>query len=466
MTVRQSSVLGTDRPVASLDEYIRAGGGRPLALAQRVGGDNVIDEIQASGLRGRGGAGFPTGQKWTTVRSDPCPTKYVVCNAAEGEPGTFKDRWLLRLNPYQVLEGVAIAAVAVGAVRAFVAIKAAYEKEISSVRRALREMHEADMLASVSIEIVTGPDDYLFGEEKAMLEVIEGNDALPRIFPPYQIGVFAKSGSANPTVVNNVETFATVPAILRAGAGWFRSFGTDESPGTMVFTVVGDVRVPGMYELPLGIPFRELIYDVAGGPHEGREIKVVFPGAAHGVLTPERFDTPADFDSLKEVGSGLGSGGFVVYDDSTCIVEALLAFSRFLHTESCGQCPPCKTGTQEFAEILDRVERGGATEDDLKNLESRCKSVTGGQLCYLPTGASLLVKSTLDAFGDEVRAHLGVKCSRRRDLPIPKLVDFDDGSGQFTFDDSYEIEQIDQADRGSSPDGEGVVRAEGVDGGE
>ncbi|CAN5762065.1 NADH-quinone oxidoreductase subunit NuoF [soil metagenome] len=449
MTVRQSSVLGTDRSVSTLDEYVRAGGGRPFAQAQRDGGEKVIDEIKASGLRGRGGAGFPTGEKWATVRDHPCPTKYVVCNAAEGEPGTFKDRWLLRLNPYQVLEGVAIGAVAVGAERAFVAIKAVYEKEISLVQHALEEMREAEMLASVPVEIVIGPDDYLFGEEKAMLEVIEGNDALPRIFPPYQIGVFAGSGSANPTVVNNVETFANVPAILRAGAAWFRSFGTDESPGTMVFTVVGDVRAPGMYELPLGIPFRDLIYDVAGGPNEGREIKAVFPGAAHGILTPDRFDTPADFDSLKKVGSGLGSAGFVVYDDSTCIVEALLVFARFLHTESCGQCSPCKTGTAEFSEILERIERGDARDDDLGALAARCRSVTGGQLCYLPTGASLLVKSALDYFGDELRAHLGVKCTRRRQLPIPKLVDFEDGAGRFVFDDAYEIEQLDPTEQES-----------------
>lgn len=464
MTVRQSSVLGSDRPVGSLDEYLRSGGGRPLAIARRGNPETVIEEIKSSGLRGRGGAGFPTGVKWTTVRNDPCPQKYVVCNAAEGEPGTFKDRWLLRLNPYQVLEGIAIAAYAVGAERAYVGIKGVFQKEIEILEGALKEMDDADMLKPVSIDIVRGPDEYLFGEEKAMIEVIEGNDALPRIFPPYQIGLFAKTGSSNPTVVNNVETFANVPAIMRAGAGWFRSFGTPESPGTMVFTLVGDVRVPGVYELPLGTTLRELIYDIGGGPAEGRTIKAIFPGSSHSVITVDQLDTPLDFDSMKSAGTGLGSGGFVVYDDSTCIVEAALVFSRFLHTESCAQCPPCKTGTQEFSEIFERIERGEGSSEDLKTAKSRCSTVTGGALCYLPTGASLVMKSALESFGDEFEQHLGAKCDKHRDLPLPKLVDFDETSGKFTFDQSYEPDPI--AQRGSHTEGDQEDGTEAEDPGE
>lgn len=442
MTVRHSSILGTDRPVPTLEQYVRTGGGRALSIARRSAPETVIEEIKASGLRGRGGAGFPTGQKWETVRNDPCSTKYVVCNAAEGEPGTFKDRWLLRLNPYQVLEGIAIAAYAVGAERAFVAIKAAFQKETDALERALNEMTEARVLEGVAIEIVTGPDDYLFGEEKAMLEVIEGSEALPRIFPPYRIGLFARTGFSNPTVVNNVETLANVSAIVRAGAAWFRSFGTEDSPGTMVFTLVGDVKVPGVYELPLGTTLRELIDDIGGGPKAGREIKAVFPGASHSIVTRQGLDTPLDFGSMKLAGSGLGSGGFVVYDDSTCIVEAGLAFARFLHTESCGQCPPCKTGTQDFVEIFERIENGTGVESDLDAALTRCSSVTGGQLCYLPTGASLVVKSVIGSFGDEFRSHLGTTCSRHRDLPVPKLLDYEDTSGRFIFDGSYEPEPV------------------------
>ena len=291
-------------------------GGKALVAALGSSPQAVIEEVNRSGLRGRGGAGFPTGVKWETVRSDPCPTKFVVCNAADGEPGTFKDRWLQRHNPYQVLEGIAIAALAVGASRAFIAIKRTFEREIGLLRRAIAEMRGSEMLGLVPIEIVSGPDEYLFGEEKALLEVIEGNDPLPRILPPYQVGLFARQRSTNPTVVNNVETLANVPHIIREGAEWFHSFGTETSPGTMVFTLCGDVLRPGIYELPLGLPLRTLLFDVGGGSPPGRAVKAVFPGASNTILTPDRFDTSLDFDSMRAVGSALGSAGFVVYDES------------------------------------------------------------------------------------------------------------------------------------------------------
>lgn len=437
MSVRQSSVLGTDRPVSNIQEYIEMGGGRPWSIAQGSGPERVIEEIKRSGLRGRGGAGFPTGVKWETVRADPAPTKYFVCNAAEGEPGTFKDRWLLRLSPYQVLEGIVIAAFAIGARKAFIGIKETYDLEISKLRQAMAEMKEADLLGSIPIELVTGPDKYLFGEEKAMLEVIEENEPLPRILPPYRVGLFASSGSVNPTVVNNVETLANIPAIMRAGAGWFRSFGTEDSPGTMVFTLVGDVQVPGMYELPLGTSLRKLIDEIGGGPHPGRKVKAVFPGASHPIISADNLDVPLDFDSMKRAGTGLGSGGFIVYDDSACIVEATLAFSRFLHIESCAQCTPCKTGSQEITESLGRIHQGQGTEDDLDKIRSRCSTVTGGQLCYLPTGESVVVESAINAFEQEFKAHLGQRCPSARDLQVPKLVDFDDKAGAFSYDDSY-----------------------------
>lgn len=443
MTVRKSSVLGTDRPVSSIQEYIEMGGGRPWSIAQGSGPDRIIEEVKRSGLRGRGGAGFPTGIKWENVRSDPSTTKYFVCNAAEGEPGTFKDRWLLRLNPYQVLEGIVIAAYALGAEKAVIAIKESYETETANIHRAMAEMLDAQILGTIPIEVATGPDEYLFGEEKAMLEVIEGNEPLPRIFPPYRVGLFAKSRSNNPTAVNNVETVANIPAIMRAGAGWFRSFGTETSPGTMVFTLVGDVEVPGMYELPLGTSLRKLVEDVGGGAPSGRSIKAIFPGASHPVIPETGLDVALDFDSMKEAGTGLGSGGFVVYDDSTCIVEATLAFSRFLHIESCGQCTPCKTGSQEITEALQRIQDGEGTAADLAEMRSRCSSVTGGQLCYLPSGESLIVESALGAFEDEFRAHLGQRCPSPRGLQVPKLVDFDDKLGVFSLDEGYRAKRPD-----------------------
>ena len=280
------SFLLSGEPVATIEDYLEADGGAGLAEAKKRPPEEVVEEIRRSGLRGRGGAGFPTGIKWRTVRYDPCPTRYVVCNAAEGEPGTFKDRWLLRMNPYQVLEGLAIAGKAVGAAAAFIGVKSSFEPEITRLQKAMDDMASRDMLGAIPFELVGGPDEYLFGEEKALLEVIEGNPPLPRIVPPFMEGLFREPGSPNPTVVNNVETLANVPHILRNGAAWFGSIGTDTSPGTMVFTLSGDIVRPGLYELPLGHSLRDLVETIGGGPPDGRTMKVIVPGASstRGVL--------------------------------------------------------------------------------------------------------------------------------------------------------------------------------------
>jgi NADH:ubiquinone oxidoreductase subunit F (NADH-binding) len=266
-------------PVESLDGYIARGGGDGLRKSLALGPAGTLEGITRSGLRGRGGAGFSTGVKWTTVARDQCPTKYVVCNAAEGEPGTFKDRYLLRRNPYQLLEGLTIAAHAIGARRAFVCLKKSFSTEITAVRRALAEMAEANVLGSVTVDVVLGPEDYLFGEEKAMLEVIEGAAAMPREAdrPPYVRGLFVVGlDHPNPTVVNNVETLSNVPHILRRGAEWFRSLGTSDTPGTMVFTISGDIHTPGVYELPMGTPLDRLVFEYGGGLPSGRTLKGVF----------------------------------------------------------------------------------------------------------------------------------------------------------------------------------------------
>jgi NADH:ubiquinone oxidoreductase subunit F (NADH-binding) len=435
--VATDSVLLAGEPVASVQDYLALGGGRALTVALGRWPYEVVDEVKRSGLRGRGGAGFPTGLKWEAIRSHPCPTTYVVCNAAEGEPGTFKDRWILRRNPYQVLEGLAIAAHAVGAERAFIAIKEPFLEERRALDRALGEMAELDMLGGVRPEVVVGPDEYLFGEEKALLEVIEGNEPLPRILPPYVVGLFASSGSANPTATNNVETLACVPHIVRRGAGWFRSIGTAASPGTMVFTLSGDVESPGLYELPLGRTLRSLVEDIGGGAPDGRSVKAVFPGASHAVISAAGLDTPMDFDSMRETGSGLGSGGFVVVDDSACMVRATLAFCRFLSIESCAQCPACKDGSGEMVERLERIDRGEGSPEDLQGLVAAGRKVTGGARCYLPTGAARLLGSVLDLFGAEFEEHLGWPCPRPRDLPVPKLVDFDERGRRFVYDEEY-----------------------------
>ncbi len=427
------SILLPGAPLASLEAYLAVGGGEGLRRAFERSPDEVVEEVKRSGLRGRGGAGFPTGVKWETVRRDPCSTAYVVCNAAEGEPGTFKDRWLLRRNPYQVLEGVAIAAYAVSAERAFVALKASFQPELSALRRALSEMRPAGLLGDVPIEVVTGPEDYLYGEEKALLEVIEGRPPLPRILPPFQVGLFATRASHNPTVMNNAETLANVPPILRTGAAFYRSVGTAPSPGTMLFTICGDIRRPGVYELPLGVSLSHLVYGLGGGPPDGRQVKAVFPGASNPVLMADRLDTPLTFETMHAAGSGLGSGGFVVYDDSACIVDATAAFSRFLYTESCGQCPACKQNSRKITECLERIERGTGSQDDLDTTLGKCDSVTGGRRCGLPLGEALLVRSAVEAFGDEFTAHLGRRCPFPRRLPFPKLVDFDEEAGRFLY---------------------------------
>jgi NADH:ubiquinone oxidoreductase subunit F (NADH-binding) len=422
-----------------IEEYVLGGGGEGLRLALRHSPDDVIEEVRRSGLRGRGGAGFPTGIKWRTVRDDPHPTKYVALNAAEGEPGTFKDRWLIRMSPYQVLEGLAIAAYATGAERAFIGIKAVFQKEIERLGAAMREMQEREMLGPTPIQVVPGPDEYLFGEEKALLEVIEGGDPLPRIVPPYMEGLFREPGRPNPTAVNNVETIANVPHIVREGAPWFRSLGTEGSPGTMIFTLLGDVRRPGVYELPLGTPLRDLIFGTGDGVPEGRELKVIFPGASNTVLTPEQLDTPLDFDAMKAV----GTGGFIVYDDSTCIVAATHTFSRFLYIESCAQCPACKHGTGEITTLLDRIERGEGSDVDLETILARALTVTDAQRCALPTGETLLVQSAVHQFWTEFTEHLGRTCPRPRDLPVPKIADWDESAGTFTYDQRYRAKRPD-----------------------
>jgi NADH-quinone oxidoreductase subunit F len=437
------SILLPERPVDTVEDYVATGGGEALAQVRGRPGDEVVEEIRRSGLRGRGGAGFPTGIKWRTVREDPCRTKYVACNAAEGEPGTFKDRWLLRMNPYQVLEGLAVAAHAVGATKGFIGVKAGFEQELARLTRAMEEMASRDLLGEVPVEVVPGPDEYLFGEEKALLEVIEGNLPLPRNVPPFMEGLFRETGSPNPTVVNNVETLANVPHIVRNGAEWFRSFGTERSPGTMVFTLSGDIRNPGVYELPLGYSLRDLVYAVGGGPAEGRELKVIVPGASNTLLLPEQLDTPLDFDAMRAVGSGLGSAGFVVYDDTSCIVRIAQAFSRFLYVESCAQCPACKHGTGQITGLLDRLDRGEGAEVEVETVLARCLTVTDGQRCALPTGESLLIQSAIQLFGREFAEHFGHGCPLPREIDVPKFVDFDDRSGRFVLDERYRRKQPD-----------------------
>jgi NADH-quinone oxidoreductase subunit F len=440
-----------ERPIESIDEYLATDiGGLGLQRAIDLGPDDTIALLTRAGLRGRGGAGFPTGTKWTSVRSQPASRRFAVCNGAEGEPGTFKDRALLRANPYQVVEGLLIAAFVVDAERAFLALKESFDEERDRVTRAVVEMQEAGICRDCELVIVAGPEEYLYGEEKALLEVIEGNPPFPRVLPPYQHGLFAttpqlgwssvssadgarSSGDgSNPTLVNNVETLANVPHILVRGVEWFRSHGTERTPGNVVCTVAGDVVRAGVDEVEPGTSLRDVIAAVSGGPQPGRAIKAVFPGVTNPVIRDEVLDVELSYEGFESVGSGMGACGFIVYDDTTCMVEVAAVFSRFLFVESCGQCPPCKLGSGEITQRLDDLQDGVAVERDVEEIWEWLAKVTDGSRCYLATEESQLVGSIIEQFPGEIDEHLtGDGCPRRRHLVVPKLVDLRDGEAVY-----------------------------------
>jgi NADH-quinone oxidoreductase subunit F len=347
------------------------------------------------------------------------------------------------------MEGLAIAAFAVGAEQAYVGIKDKYKLEISHLERAASEMAVAGILGEVPIAIVSGPDDYLLGEEKGLLEAIEGRDPLPRWYPPYVLGLHLETMSGvgaasigpddrvNPTVVNNVETLANVPHILRNGADWFRSIGTLDSPGTMVFTVSGDVQRETVAELAMGTPLSFLVYGIGEGPANGRRVKSVVPGASNAPIPDHLLDTPMDFASLRRIGSGLGSGGMIVYDDTACMVAIGEVLSRFLAVESCGQCPPCKLGTSALAERFARLESGHADINTVEEIEAWTVRVTDANRCGLGAGERALAAGILHGFLGEVLAHVGGRCPTPRPLRLPKMVDHAPEAGRFVYDEDY-----------------------------
>lgn len=412
-------VLPTE-PVADLDAYLATGGGTGLRKAREVGGRSIIDEVRRSGLRGRGGGGFPTGIKWQGAAGGPGP-RTVVCNAAEGEPGTLKDRALLTANPYRVLEGLAIAAIGIGADSAYVGIKARFPDQIARVEQAAAEMGSAGMLEGIDLRLVEGPDDYLFGVETALLEVIQNNDPLPRLVPPYIQGLISSDGTEYATVVNNVETLANVPDIVAKGADWFRSEGTDRSPGSMVFTVSGDVSTPTVAELAMGTPLSYLIFGPGSGMADGRQPKLTVSGVSNRPLTANELETPLSFEAMEAIGSGLGSGGFIVYDDSTCTVEVGAVLSDFLQRGSCGQCPPCKLGTTAFARGFTRIIEGQSSLEEVEELTAWMSRVTDANRCGLGAGQRALATGILINFVEDVVACIEGKCPGHRGLTLPFL---------------------------------------------
>lgn len=427
-------------PFLSYEEYLCATGENAVHKARAMSPEQIVTELLASGLRGRGGAGFPTGVKWRTLARHTCPTRYVVCNAAEGEPGTFKDRYLLRKNPYATIEGMLIAAHAVNAAGIYIALKRSFGPSIERVRQAISEMASKGLMDGIEIKIVEGPEEYLFGEEKALLNVVEGFPPMPReaYCPPYEIGLFATPNSPNPALLDNAQTLAHVPSIVRHGGASFRRLGTHDTSGTLIFTVCGDVQRPGVYECEAGITLRKLFYDVAGGPHTGRQFKVALSGVACGVILADRFDTPTEFDAFQMIGSGLGSAGFIVLDNAASIPRVTQAVARFLYVESCNQCPACKAGLRTASHGIDELLQHLHLHDDRAGLDwimEGAHSAPQANRCFLPAQGAKLIPGLVQSFREEFEPYAKGKRPQSEPWPIPKIVDYDEEKHHFSYDE-------------------------------
>jgi bidirectional [NiFe] hydrogenase diaphorase subunit len=397
-----------------IEDYIAAGGWEPLlaAVTERTPQD-VIAEITRSRLRGRGGAGYPTGQKWSSVAAaGNGGPKYVLCNADEGDPGAFMDRSVLESDPHRVLEGMALAAYAVGASRGYIFCRAEYSLAIRRLRIAIRQAEALGLLGrriagsefGFSIEVRLGAGPFVSGEETALIASLEGHRGEPRPRPPFP----AQAGLLGcPTLVNNVETLANVPAILRHGGDWFAAIGTARSTGTKVFSLAGAVKNTGLIEVPMGTPLREIVYGLGGGIPGGRRLKAVQAGGPCGGALPERcLDMGMDYDSLAAVGSIMGSGGLIVMDEGACMVDVARFFLDFCRQESCGQCAPCRVGTAQLYRLLVRITHGHGTPDDLEQLSRLGNVVREGSLCGLGQSAPNSIASTLRYFRAEYEAHV------------------------------------------------------------
>jgi bidirectional [NiFe] hydrogenase diaphorase subunit len=399
----------------SVDDYISRGGYDALRqVLTTMTGAEVRDEITRSGLRGRGGAGYGAGLKWTTVAKAQGNPKYVVCNADEGDPGAFMDRSVLESDPFRVLEGMTIAAFAVGASEGYIYCRAEYPLAVARLRTAIRHAQRVGLLGSAisdtsfsfDIQIRLGAGAFVCGEETALLASVEGRRGTPRPRPPYPAvaGLWRK-----PTLINNVETFANVPTIIRKGAEWYQSIGNpaSKSKGTKVFALAGRVVNTGLVEVPMGMTLREIVYDIGGGIVDGRPFKAVQTGGPSGGCIPAQYlDMPVDYESLIGVGSFMGSGGMIVMDDTSCMVDVARYFMDFCREESCGKCVPCRVGTTELYMFLDRISRGDATMDDLGKMEYLAGIVQRTSLCGLGQGAPNPIFSTLRYFRDEYVAHI------------------------------------------------------------
>jgi NADH-quinone oxidoreductase subunit F len=420
----------------SITTYLKLGGYAALKKALAMPPEEVIKEVKASGLRGRGGAGFPTGVKWGFVPKDSPKPKYLICNADESEPGTFKDREIIHTDPHMLIEGIIISSYAIGCNTAYIYIRGEFWLEAQMLQQAIDEARRKGYLGAnilttgydLEIYVHRGAGAYICGEETALIESLEGKRGQPRLKPPFPavVGVFGC-----PTVVNNVETLACVPHILERGAAWFAGIGTERSTGTKLFSVSGHVNRPGVYEIPLGTPFREIIEDLCGGVSGSGTLKAFIPGGSSAPIMPaSKIDTPADFEAVAAAGSMLGSGGLIVMDDTVDMVWALENLMVFYSHESCGQCTPCREGSDWALDVVRRIRRGYGRPEDLETLQRIARYASRGMtICPLGDAFCEPIRSFLEHFGDEFEAAI----ANSRPLPATKQPVLPVRSGQGAF---------------------------------
>ncbi|WP_346938920.1 NADH-quinone oxidoreductase subunit NuoF [uncultured Clostridium sp.] len=397
----------------SIEEYFAIGGYSALEKSLfDMTADEIIKEIDESNLRGRGGGGFPTGRKWSQVKRQPEGEKYIVCNGDEGDPGAFMDRSIMEGDPHRVIEGMMIAAVACGAQEGYIYVRAEYPLAVSRLKNAIEEAKKHGILGenilgtgfNMDIKINKGAGAFVCGEGSALTASIEGKRGMPRVKPPRTVeqGLFGK-----PTVLNNVETFANVPIVIENSSEWYKAIGPEKNNGTKAFALTGNIENTGLIEVPMGTTLREIIFDIGGGIRDGREFKAVqIGGPSGGCLTKEHLDLPLDFDSLKKAGAMIGSGGLVVMDENTCMVEVARFFMNFTQNESCGKCIPCREGTKRMLEILERIVAGKGEIEDIDLLLELADTISSTALCGLGKTAAFPVVSTINNFRSEYEAHI------------------------------------------------------------
>ena len=417
ITLRNCGIIDPE----NIDDYLSLRGYEALAKAiTDLTPEQVVAEVEKSGLRGRGGAGFPTGRKWKLTAAEKATPKYIICNADEGDPGAFMDRSAIEGDPHTVVEGMAIGGYAVGAQKGFVYIRAEYPLAIRRIRRAIEDARAHGLLGqnilgsnfSFDIEIRLGAGAFVCGEETALIHSVEGARGMPRPRPPYPaaVGLYGQ-----PTVINNVETWANIPVIILDGANWFRTVGTETSKGTKVFALAGKVVNTGLIEVPMGTTLREIIYDVGGGIPFGKRIRAIQTGGPSGGCLPEQYlDTPIDYESLAKAGSIMGSGGMIIIDEDSCMVDVARFFLEFTQDESCGKCTPCREGTKRMLEILTRITEGKGLPGDIEKLERLGNMIKKASLCGLGQSAPNPVLSTIKNFREEYEEHINDKKCRAK----------------------------------------------------